>query len=35
MLPVGIIIAKYADEAGKQIVKLIGEAAFLAKGKAA
>jgi hypothetical protein len=30
MLPVGIIINKRADEAGKQVVKLMGKAAFLA-----
>jgi hypothetical protein len=30
MLPVGMIIADYAREAGKQAVKLMGKAAFLA-----
>jgi hypothetical protein len=31
MLPVGMIIENYAREAGKQAVKLMGKAAFLAK----
>jgi hypothetical protein len=34
MLPVGMIIKDRADEAGKQAVKLMGKAAFLANGKA-
>jgi hypothetical protein len=35
MLPVGMIINDRANEAGKQAVKLMGKAAFLANGKAA
>jgi hypothetical protein len=31
MLPVGMIVWNYASEAGKQAVKLMGRAAFLAK----
>jgi hypothetical protein len=31
MLPVGMIIGRYAREASKQVVKLMGKAAFLAR----
>jgi hypothetical protein len=35
MFPVGMIIEDRAEKAGKQAVKLMGKAAFLANGKAA
>jgi hypothetical protein len=35
MLPVGMIIEDRAQAAGKQVLKLMGKAAFLTNGKAA